>query len=111
MQKSLLWELEQKEKFEQALKEDKWNMSNPCVTPLLRLTQGSREVERLRKEIEVSRTPRPLDEWHEDHGAVLWWEFPIVEPPYCGTPLDADWPDYHTHWTPITIPVLREEQQ
>ncbi|WP_418026238.1 Lar family restriction alleviation protein [Paenibacillus sp. JJ1722] len=59
----------------------------------------------------TAETARPLDEWGEDYGDVLWWKFPIVEPPYCGTPLDADWPDYHTHWTPITIPILREEQQ
>ncbi|MEV2358196.1 hypothetical protein ABNE29_20320 [Paenibacillus larvae] len=24
--------------------------------------------------------PIPKSEWHEDHGAVLWWKFPIVEP-------------------------------
>jgi len=71
-------------------------------------------------------TPRPLDEWHEDLGDVLWWKFPITEPPYVGTPNDlghgvevsarthaADklmrlnvggWPGYHTHWTRIPIP-------
>ncbi|ADM70864.1 hypothetical protein GMA19_03057 [Paenibacillus polymyxa E681] len=77
------------------------------------LVDTQKESESLiqQKDAEICRTPRPLDEWGEDHGAVLWWKFPIDEPPYCGTPLDADWPDYHTHWTPITIPVLREEQQ
>ena len=63
--------------------------------------------------------PRPRDEWHEDTGPVLWWHFPIVEPPFCGTPLDTDWPidyaagddgdpvevDYCTHWTLIPVPV------
>ena len=39
--------------------------------------------------------------WHEDVGPVLWWRFPISEPPWCGTPLDSDWPGYHTHWTPL----------
>ncbi|MFD1776979.1 hypothetical protein [Paenibacillus rhizophilus] len=48
--------------------------------------------------------PRPIDEWHEDVGPVLWWTFPIEEPPYCGTPLDGDWPEYHTHWTPFIVP-------
>lgn len=38
--------------------------------------------------------------WHEDDGPVLWWKFPIAEPPYIGTPLDQDWPGYHTHYTP-----------
>jgi hypothetical protein len=42
---------------------------------------------------------QPRSEWSEDIGPVLWWSFPIDEPPYCGTPLDSDWPDYHTHWT------------
>lgn len=47
---------------------------------------------------------RPASDWHEDMGPVLWWRFPVVEPPYAGTPLDSDWPDYVTHWTPISIP-------
>ena len=47
---------------------------------------------------------KPLEEWHEDIGDVLWWRFPIDEPPYCGTPLDTNWPNYHTHWTFFEIP-------
>lgn len=31
---------------------------------------------------------RPLAEWHEDMGPMLWWKFPIDEPPYVGSPLD-----------------------
>ena len=46
----------------------------------------------------------PLEEWHEDYGDVLWWKFPIEEPPYVGSPLDERWPGYHTHWTPIVVP-------
>ncbi|MNW53644.1 hypothetical protein D3C74_312100 [compost metagenome] len=52
---------------------------------------------------------RPIDEWHEDYGDVLWWKFPICEPPYVGDPRDIDWPDYHTHWTPIVVPDKEEE--
>jgi hypothetical protein len=48
--------------------------------------------------------PRPLSHWHEDHGPQLWWKFPVVEPPYCGTPLDRRWPGYHTHYTRIPEP-------
>ena len=72
--------------------------------------------------------PRPLSEWDEGMGDVLWWKFPIEEPPYVGTPLDigftvgaqlynqfgdvigktensvGGWPGYHTHWTPIMFP-------
>lgn len=55
-------------------------------------------------ESERLRSPRPLDDWHEDDGSVLWWRFPIVEPPYCGTPLDDDFPGNVTHWTPILVP-------
>ncbi|GGF73107.1 hypothetical protein GCM10010912_17880 [Paenibacillus albidus] len=55
-------------------------------------------------EIKQPVVARPIDEWHEDYGDVLWWEFPVCEPPYCGTPIDVDWPGYHTHWTPIVIP-------
>lgn len=33
-------------------------------------------------------TPRPISEYHEDMGSVLWWKFPINESPYCGTPND-----------------------
>lgn len=71
-------------------------------------------------------TPRPLSEWTEETGDVLWWRFPIDEPPYVGSPLDegfpvrisvstrrkvevqgvyvGGWPGYHTHWTPIPKP-------
>ena len=41
----------------------------------------------------------PGEQWHEDDGPVLWWRFPIVEPPYSGTPNDCDWPGSHTHFT------------
>jgi hypothetical protein len=47
---------------------------------------------------------RPLGEWHEDVGPVMWWRFPIEEAPFCGTPTGSDWPGYHTHWTPIPLP-------
>lgn len=48
--------------------------------------------------------PKQIDEWHEDYGDVLWWTFPIEEPPYVGSPLADDWPGYHTHWTDIIEP-------
>jgi hypothetical protein len=70
--------------------------------------------------------PRPLDEWIEDYGDVVWWCWRdgewLGEPSYIGTPLDlgqtvevelrsnqgefvhqhqvGGWPGYHTHWTP-----------
>lgn len=56
---------------------------------------------------------KPLDEWCEDDGSVLWWRFPIQEPPWVGTPLDSDWPieddgdeiPYYKHWTPFVLPA------
>lgn len=44
------------------------------------------------------------DKWHEDMGDVLWWDFPISEAPYSGTPLDDDFPEYKTHFTIIKLP-------
>jgi len=32
--------------------------------------------------------PRPFHEWHEDIGDVIWWLWPIEQPPYVGSPLD-----------------------
>ena len=70
---------------------------------------------------------RPIAEYHEDMGDVLWWKFPIEEPPYVGSPLHlghtveivvrthageethrimvGGWPGYHTHFTPILEPA------
>lgn len=50
--------------------------------------------------------PLPLENWHEDQGDCLWWKFPIEEPPYLGTPLDNDFPNYVTHYTKIILPKL-----
>lgn len=70
---------------------------------------------------------RPIADYHEDMGDVLWWKFPITEAPYVGTPNDlgfgyqiaaaigmdplreingnvGGWPGDHTHFTPIPIP-------
>ena len=46
------------------------------------------------------------DSWRDEDGAVLWWRIPICEPPYAGTPLNDDFPDYVTHWTKIQIPEV-----
>ena len=50
------------------------------------------------------------EKWHEDIGPVLWWAFPVEEPPYCGTPLDDDFPKYKTHFTELHIPDEVEEE-
>lgn len=48
--------------------------------------------------------------WDEDLGDCLWWDFPVEEPPYCGTPLDDDFPKYKTHFTELYIPDEVEEE-
>jgi len=45
-----------------------------------------------------------LADWSEADGPVLWWHFPVVEPPYAGTPLDRDYTGGHTHWTRFDVP-------
>lgn len=54
----------------------------------------------------AAQTARPLAEYNDDHGNVLWWTLPINEPPYVGQPSDDDWPGYHTHWTPLIVPIV-----
>ena len=49
------------------------------------------------------------EHWHEDIGPVLWWNFPVEEPPYCGTPLDEHFPKYKTHFTTIDMPTEIEQ--
>ncbi len=70
------------------------------------------------------KTLRPLSEYHEDYGTVLWWHLPIQEHPYVGsgpgmnerhsdgTPTDcaellAD--GWLTHWSPIPQPREAEK--
>jgi hypothetical protein len=57
----------------------------------------------------VPETARPISEWHEDKGTKLWWKFPVVEPPYCGSPGDDDFPDHVTHWTDVVVPTAPAE--
>lgn len=77
--------------------------------------------ERLREAVTTNH-PRPLAEWKEDDGDVVWWTWRdgewLGEPAYIGSPLClgfgvpvsvgenefvanvGGWPGYHTHWTP-----------
>lgn len=49
------------------------------------------------------------EHWNEDMGDVLWWNFPVEEPPYCGTPLDEHFPKYKTHFSMIDMPTEIEK--
>lgn len=51
-----------------------------------------------------ARCARPLSEWREDIGAVLWWRQPFSDAPWCGTPNSSGWTGHHTHWTPLIFP-------
>lgn len=64
----------------------------------------SNAVKRL-GELEDANEPKPINEWCEGDRDCLWWSFPIAEPPYCGTPLDSDFPDYVTHFTRLVLPI------
>ena len=69
------------------------------------LVEAADEIERLQAVIDLLHAPRPLVDWHEDIGNVLWWSFPICEPPFSGTPYDSDWPfeddDQTVGWVPL----------
>jgi hypothetical protein len=56
-----------------------------------------------------SPRPFPFAAWHEDEHDVLWWRFPICEPPYVGSPLCSDWPfdagdEEALKWTRFIVP-------
>jgi hypothetical protein len=84
------------------------------VTQLRRvcMVKALRELQERRAAV-VSHAARPRADWHESMGDVMWWHFPVQEPPHCGSPLDDDWPEnffgsvpegYYTHWTPFVVP-------
>ncbi|MDU2057687.1 MAG: hypothetical protein E6719_00025 [Dermabacter sp.] len=60
--------------------------------------------------IAVPKYARHIDEWHEVDGPVLWWRDPIEEPPYVGTPDDADFDETYKWWSPIDTPEIPESE-
>lgn len=99
------------ERYDEARKlVEGWNVWHDnkllVLSVIARAMRLESENERLRSE--YATIARPFDEWHEDQGEVLWWTFPIEEPPYCGSPLNTDWPGYHTHWTQLIVPQQPE---
>lgn len=63
------------------------------------------DLDELRAALAKLTAPRPVSEWSEDFGAVLWWKLPVGEAPYCGEPTWDDWPwDEESGpdaWTPL----------
>lgn len=78
--------------------------ANKCVDPNADTIEHHPDVEAALG----AKTAKPLSDWHENAGNVLWWSFPVNEPPWCGQPGDSDWPGYHTHWTPLLVPNAPE---
>lgn len=102
-------------------------LDQPSSAPVVRLL---RELEKAREEIARlsvygphvdgpalfdSARLRPLDEYDDDMGPVIWWRLPIVEPPWVGTPNDTEWKmgwpssiddsiPYYTHFTLLLTP-------
>lgn len=60
-----------------------------------------REAVRAMADLEPLTALQRFEQWSESDGPVLWWRLPVDEPPFLGSPLDSDWPGYHTHWTRI----------
>lgn len=42
---------------------------------------------------------RPIDEYNEKLGPVLWWDISVDEAPFYGTPKDNGWKEQYTHWS------------
>jgi hypothetical protein len=86
-----------REELREMFDENDWNYISPETFEDIALTVLARWGRPVVK-------PVPVSEWHEDVGGVLWWRFPIEEPPYVGSPLDTDWPGHHTHFTLLPVP-------
>lgn len=79
---------------------------NKCVDPDADTLEHHPDVQAA----EAAKTARPASDYNDDMGEVLWWKFPVDEPPYCGDPKCVDWPGYHTHWTPLLVPAAPSPQ-
>ena len=75
--------------------------------PYARYREVVAEVATLRAALAAARDAavmlRPVDDWHEDIGDVMWFRYPIEEPPMVTSPISSDWPgdDYFSGWIPL----------
>lgn len=81
--------------YDVAIKQDYGSDVWEAIETLIRAATQQPEV--------VTVKWKPIDEWHEDIGACFWTRFPIDEPYYAGSPLDEHWPEYHTHFIPMSV--------
>lgn len=85
-----------------------------CAGPgMVWQVEGKDAVRALAASGQAARALRPLEEWREEDGPVLWFHLPLCEPPWVGTPLDSDWLvheegdapprdiPWRTHWCPL----------
>lgn len=92
------------------------DIENGSMIPFMSFEQGAysahnkdlKLIEQLDQPQKVKA--RLAKHWDEDLGDCLWWNFPVEEPPYCGTPLDDDFPKYKTHFTELHIPDEVEQE-
>lgn len=81
---------------------DRWLFEDTYDGSMTEMVVASKDYDQLLTLYNQFKIARPISEYHEDLGCDLWWIFPLCEPPYCGTPNDCDWPEYHTHFTLLT---------
>lgn len=56
------------------------------------------------KELTKVTTVYPASEYQDDYGDVLWWNFPVCEPPHFSSPAASDWPgDRWTHFSRLPV--------
>jgi hypothetical protein len=66
------------------------NLSNYVRTINLNVPEEFRQPQldlsmvRMRDAIARTTTVHRAEQWHEDYGPVLWWHFPVCEPPVVG---------------------------
>lgn len=54
----------------------------------------------------VPKYARPVEEWREEIGPVLWWKSSNRERPYVGTPLDIEFDVSYKWFSPIDLPEI-----